>query len=110
MAHTLQGPVTAGNRRAASGRPPAASRRPCSERNAFLMLGSFPTVRMLAVYGHAQRAMQLLFVEEVGGLWELKDQADRLGRGAVQMRDGEEFGPRRRIVQTAKRCFQFFGW
>src|SRR5687768_10787871 len=67
--------------------------------------GSLPAVWMLAVDRHAERTLQLLLIEEVGRFRELQDATDRRGRRAVQMRDGQELGPRCRIVQAAKCLF-----
>src|SRR5690606_3885687 len=70
---------------------------------------SFPAVWMLAVHRDAERAMQLLLVHEVGRFWQFQKPADRLRGCAVEMRDGQEFGPGRRVVQAAEGRLEFMG-
>src|ERR687891_347788 len=63
---------------------------------------------MLAIHRHAEGATQLLFIKKVSGLGKLLNPIDHFARCAVEMRDGEELGPRRGVVQTAERGFQVF--
>ena len=68
-------------------------------------------MRMLAVYRHAKRSAQLVLVEEVRRFRQFQDTVHDFRRGAVLVRDAEELGARRRIIQASQRRFKFrCGW